>query len=74
MRSYGKEWVFSEEPDSPAVDEMVKYLGEKVVADGATLHGAMIIGVKSEAHWRLDCESLDPHCHIFLKWTTDEPA
>ena len=66
-RTYGREWRTS---DTDALPEILSYLSEKITADGGRIIMEIIIKADEDRHWRLDCEDVKPHAHIFFKWVS----
>ena len=64
--TYAREWITSE---SPPPDDLIAYVREGIEREGNVIVGQQVVQATDEAHWLLNCESVFPHSHIWIKWS-----
>jgi hypothetical protein len=77
MAMFGREWVLSDsQPLTPeTVQEQMKWLADRAEARGEQVILTRTLLSDEESHWMIDCESAQPHAHLYLRWkSSDESA
>lgn len=68
-KTYGKEWIASDTQGTDFKGFALEYITEGLRAGGYTILTTRMVDYNEDHHWLLQCESIDPHTHIFVKWS-----
>lgn len=64
-KMYGKEWRCT---GFLPHDEAIAYIRETIDRAGGVFVKATAVASVDENHWFIDCDDMDEHSHIYVKW------